>query len=75
MYFLNKQESSAGVDLDIFEKQLILNSADPLYHLDVSFWNKSSLLIFVTLTENKHAKHFLYFSNNAPARCFDVSSL
>ena len=47
MYFLNKQESSAGVDLDIFEKQLILNSADPLYHLDVSFWNKSSLLIFV----------------------------
>lgn len=38
------QESSTGIDLDIFEKQLILDSEDPLYHLDVSFF--VPLLIF-----------------------------
>ncbi|CAB3987124.1 Hypothetical predicted protein [Paramuricea clavata] len=28
--------SSAGVDLDIFEKQLVLDSSDPNYHLDIT---------------------------------------
>ena len=30
------QESAAPLEVDTFEKQLVLNSLDPEYHLDIS---------------------------------------
>ena len=31
------QKSTGSVELDIFEKQLLLHNDDPEYHLDISF--------------------------------------
>eukprot|EP00794_Sanderia_malayensis_P004607 gene4607-5213_t len=50
--------SAAGVDLDVFEKQLVLDSKKPDYYLDVSFHNAFQLSLPYPVDEDKGKAQF-----------------